>query len=398
MRDAFASLPLHQPATVAELGDLVRQAAAAKQAIYPLGGGTRLDFGLPPAQPGWVVATTALNRVIDYPARDMTITVQAGITLARLQEVLAAEGQRLPVDVPQPALATLGGAVATNASGPRRYGHGTLRDYVIGLSAVNDAGEEIKAGGRVVKNVAGYDLCKLYTGSLGTLGVITQLTLKVRPRPEAGALVGLRATDAELAPLLERLHATATRPVAIEALRPAGALADLPADRWLVLVGFEDNAEAVGWQMRQLRQEVGAAEVATWEGAAAGPVWEALAEGGGGEGVVIKAAVRPSQAAAFGVEAAARGARVQAQAGNGIVWGRLAEEVTREQAQAVVQYLRGRAAEGDGSLVVVRCPLAWKTALGVWGPSRGDWELMRQVKRALDPQGIFNPGRFIGGS
>src|SRR6478736_2819398 len=124
-----------------------------------------------------------------YPARDMTITVQAGVTIARLRDVLKAEGQQLPVDVPFPDRATLGGAVATNASGPRRFGHGTLRDYVIGISVVDDRGEEMKGGGRVVKNVAGYDLMKLYTGSLGTLGIITQLTLKVKPRPEASRWV-----------------------------------------------------------------------------------------------------------------------------------------------------------------------------------------------------------------
>ena len=115
----------------------------------------------------------SLNRVIDYPARDMTITVQAGITIAELQTLLAAENQRLPVDVPHADRATLGGALAVNVSGPRRYGFGTLRDYVIGISTVNDEGQEVKAGGRVVKNVAGYDLCKLHIGALGTLGIIT---------------------------------------------------------------------------------------------------------------------------------------------------------------------------------------------------------------------------------
>src|SRR5262249_13131056 len=140
-----------------------------------------------------------LHQVIDYPARDMTITVQAGITIAKLQEVLHAENQRLPVDVPLADRATLGGVLATNTSGPRRYGFGTLRDYVIGISAVNDLGEEIKVGGRVVKNVAGYDLCKLFIGSLGTLGIISQVTLKLRPLPEEQAFVtlGCRTTNLE---------------------------------------------------------------------------------------------------------------------------------------------------------------------------------------------------------
>ncbi|HJT77552.1 MAG TPA: FAD-binding oxidoreductase, partial [Gemmataceae bacterium] len=181
--DDVGPLPVAAPPSVPELGDLVRRAAAQGQALYPLGGRTMLGLGLPPARPGLGVDLRALDQVIDYPARDMTITVRAGIPLARLAEILAAENQRLPIDVPRADRATLGGALATNASGPRRLGFGTLRDYVIGLSAVNDEGQETKAGGRVVKNVAGYDLCKLFIGSLGTLGVITQATLKLRPLP-----------------------------------------------------------------------------------------------------------------------------------------------------------------------------------------------------------------------
>src|SRR5438270_5640914 len=143
----------------------------------------------------------------------MTVTVQAAMTLARLQGLLAAENQRLPVDVPQADRTTLGGALAANASGPRRYGFGTLRDYVIGISMVNDEGHEVKAGGRVVKNVAGYDLMKLYVGSLGTLGIITQVTLKLKPRPEEEALVFLGCTSDRLGPLLDQLHRSPTRPV-----------------------------------------------------------------------------------------------------------------------------------------------------------------------------------------
>src|SRR5262249_26310897 len=151
--DGFGPLPVAQPSSVAELGDLVRRAAAEGQAIYPLGGRTMLDLGLPPTRPGLAIDLRRFDAVIDYPARDMTVTVQAGLTVAKLQALLAAENQRLPIDVPHAEQATLGGALAANVSGPRRYGFGTLRDYVIGISVVNDEGQEVKAGGRVVKNV-----------------------------------------------------------------------------------------------------------------------------------------------------------------------------------------------------------------------------------------------------
>src|SRR5262249_19160904 len=143
----------------------------------------------------------------------MTVTVEAGVRVARLQQLLAAEGQRLPIDVPRAGEATLGGALATNASGPRRLGFGTPRDYVIGITTVNDRGESTKAGGRVVKNVAGYDLCKLHVGALGTLGVISQVTLKLRPLPESSALVCFGCGDGELPGILDALHTSRTRPV-----------------------------------------------------------------------------------------------------------------------------------------------------------------------------------------
>src|SRR5262249_50140763 len=180
MIDDFTPQSMHRPSNVVELGELIRRASAEGLALYPFGGSTMPNLGCTPTKPGLGIDMRAFDQVIDYPARDMTITVQSGITIAKLQEVLAKENQRLPIDVPMPETATLGGAIAVNASGPRRYGYGTLRDYVIGISFMNDEGQEVKAGGRVVKNVAGYDICKLQIGALGTLGIITQVTLKVK--------------------------------------------------------------------------------------------------------------------------------------------------------------------------------------------------------------------------
>src|SRR5262245_45190315 len=254
------------PGSPDELGQHVREASAADHAVYPLGGRTQLDLGLPPRRPGVGIDLTALTTVIDYPARDMTITVQAGIRLAELDRLLAAEGQRLPIDVPRPRQATLGGALATNASGSRRLGAGTLRDYVIGITTVNDEGHETKAGGRVVKNVAGYDLCKLHVGALGTLGIISQVTLKVRPQPEAQTLLTFGCDDAALEALLEHLHSSRTRPTCIDLLNAGAARrvhettgVTLPDEPWVVIVGFEDSEHAVYWQIQQLLHELTAA-------------------------------------------------------------------------------------------------------------------------------------------
>jgi glycolate oxidase FAD binding subunit len=296
--DEFGPLPVEQPASAAELGEVVRRSAAAGQAVYPVGGRTQLGYGLPPNRPGVALDTRGLARVIDYPARDMTVTVQAGITVAALQQLLATENQRLPLDVPRAEQATLGGLLAANTSGPRRLGWGTARDYVIGVSVVNDEGHEVKAGGRVVKNVAGYDLCKLYVGSLGTLGVITQVTLKLRPRPERDALLTLPCTAEEAGPLLDRLHASRTRPVCVELLNPAAARRLDPEacpSSWAVLVGYEDTAEALSWQVQQLVRELcPSRDVNARVATAAAPLWQRLVE-------------RPAEEAEFQGEPAALG-------------------------------------------------------------------------------------------
>src|SRR3569623_1953396 len=219
MSIANDNLPLTEtmtPAEQAEAAALVRQAYEDGTPLYPLGGGTALDFGLPAKLPGVGLSLAGLHRVIDYPSRDMTITVEAGIRMAYLAATLARERQRLPVDAAHADEATLGGVIATNFSGPRRYGHGTIRDYVIGISAIDGRGTPFKGGGRVVKNVAGYDFCNLLTGSLGSLAVITQVTLKVKPLPDATAFLTCEIAElAQAEPLLAALVDSQTVPVAI---------------------------------------------------------------------------------------------------------------------------------------------------------------------------------------
>jgi glycolate oxidase FAD binding subunit len=427
--DGFGPVPVVRPESPESLGDLVRQAAADGQALYPLGGRTMLDHGLPPARPGLGVDLRALDQVIDYPARDMTITVRAGIPVARLQDLLAAENQRLPVDVPRAAEATLGGALAVNVSGPRRYGFGTFRDYVIGISVVNDEGQEVKAGGRVVKNVAGYDLCKLYIGSLGTLGIISQVTLKLKPRPEEQALLALPCDAEAIGPLLDRLHASSTRPVCVDLLNEAAARAlnarapgpaageaavlggvrlrgrgRLPEAPWVVVVGYEENAAAVAWQVRQLVGELGSGHgggLDAWAGRTANWLWDALIDfpARPGAPLTFKANLLPRATAEFCRQAAALPEPVllHAHAGSGIVVGHVEGALTVERAQAMLNSVQTWAEAARGNVIVLRCPPAWKAALPVWGRPRGDLPLMRRVKEQLDPRRLFNPGRFAVG-
>jgi glycolate oxidase FAD binding subunit len=389
--DGFGPLPMVRPTSSAEVGDLVRRAVAENQAVYPVGGGTMLDFGFPPTKPGVAIDMRALDRVIDYPARDMTITVQAGITIAKLQALLATEHQQLPIDVPLPEQATLGGAIAVNASGPRRYGYGTLRDYVIGITFINDEGHEVKAGGRVVKNVAGYDLMKLHIGALGTLGIVTQVTLKLKPLPAMRAMFSCACAEAHLSELLDRLHASTTRSVSIELVTPSPDRNDCQ-----IMIGFEDNVDAVEWQVRQLRQEMTSPPSICQLGAQAAEPSVACAPGWLASpcAFIYKANLLPSRLAAFH-STARRLPYAALRAYPGIFLGH-ADDLTLEQAQTMLTTLLD-AAGPDGNVVVLRCPTAWKRELPIWGKPRGDKWLMRRVKEAFDPRGVFNPGRFVDG-
>lgn len=394
------------PANANEVGELVRKAAEQKSAVFPVGGRTMLGIGHPPGREGVVIDLHNLSRVIDYPARDMTITVEAGVTLAQLQAILAAEGQRLPVDVSLPESATLGGAMAVNVSGPRRFGFGTLRDYVIGITTINDEGNATKAGGRVVKNVAGYDLCKLHIGALGTLGIITQATLKLKPIPEESALVMVACPLSKLAKLLDTIHASRSRPTCVDVLNERAA-ADLPhkhADGWQILIGYEDSNVSVRWQLQQLIREmhaVGCHGLHALVGRPAEPVWTFLRDFPlrADAMLTFKANMLPHATADFCavVDGLDRTACLQAHAGNGLVIGHLAGDLTAERAGSILKEMQRSAKAAHGNVIVTQCPPAWKASLPIWGLPRGDLALMRTVREKLDPRGIFNPGRFLTG-
>lgn len=392
--DGFGPLPVVRPSSAAEVGELVREARAKGEAVYPVGGRTTLDLGDVPTKPGFAIDTRGLNAVVEHAAKDMTVTVQAGITMAELAVVLAAENQWLPIDVPNADAATAGGVVATNSSGPRRLGYGTARDYLLGVSFVSDDGVEVKGGGRVVKNVAGYDLMKLHTGALGTLGVLTQLTFKVRPRPEAVVAVSFGVGPAALGPTLDRLHATAARPVAVEVLNTTAAGGGEP---WTVVCGFEEKAATVAWQVEAVTKELASGPVrglgATGDAARFDRL-TGLQRGPDGT-FTLKVNTVPSNTAAVAVAAAGLHSQVlvHAHAGNGIVWVHLPTDLGVERAASAVAELT-KLTTANGNVVVRRCPPEWKRVLPVWGQDRGDRELMRTVKRTLDPDGVFNPGRL----
>ena len=403
--DGRSALATIRPVNVDAVCEAVREHVVLGQAIYPQGGKTALDYGDVPARPGVALDTTAVNELIDYPFADMTITVSAGMTLAALRGILEEQHQRLLIDAPAADRATLGGIYATNTSGPRRFGAGRPRDQIIGVSFVTSAGVVVKGGGRVVKNVAGYDFPKLLTGSLGTLGVITQMTLKVRPIPEASALAWVPLWNRMgLAGALDQLNSSGTRPMALDVLnapasRIAGRGLGMPSGDLIMVIGYEDNARSVRWQLDRLKQELGRSDFAVVEGADAAPLWEALTEFQAAQlgPVTIVANMKPSSVASFLERLDQERWSAQAHAGNGIVRALATGEWALESASAEIDALRRAAIEAGGNLILSRCPTGWKERLRVWGEPRADWAIATRVKAALDPHRALNPGRFVGG-
>lgn len=391
------NLPLTTTATPQsqdELSAIVAEAYATETPLYPIGGGTSLDYGLPVKAPGLGLALGGLSRVIDFPARDLTITVEAGITMQSLAETLAGEGLRLPIDVPQPRAATLGGVIATAWSGPRRLGDGTIRDWVIGIRAVDGRGEVFNGGGRVVKNVAGYDFCKLLTGSLGTLGVITQATLKVRPLAQQTSAVTIAvASLPQLDDLLNALAQSDLTPAAVEYFSTP--------QRAETIMLFEGTQAEVEWQLQQLQILLSQRQLSgiTTFAAEAEAVIQRLTEfPSTSAALVLKASVRPSGITRFiaGLQEIDSHASITASAASGIVYAALDEFPKQGLSRTVVGQLQPLAASLGGNLVVLSNPSGQEaTAQSTWGNVGGQLAIMQAVKEQFDPRNVLNPGRFV---
>ncbi|MDQ3811771.1 MAG: FAD-binding oxidoreductase, partial [Chloroflexota bacterium] len=242
-----------RPTSAEAVAEALRAADSAGHAVMPVGGGTHLDLGMPPARQDVLLSTVGLNRVVEYEPADLTVTVEAGMRFMDLQAMLREQGQMVALDPPVAAESTIGGVVAANLSGPVRFAHGTARDLVIGTRVANANGTLTRAGGRVVKNVAGYDLNKLYIGSLGTLGVIVELGFKLAPIPPSTAtLVGQFASQDDVRTVVRGVLHSPLSPLAVELLGPrAAADAGLPSATLLVLRAG-GYAEAVQRQVRDL--------------------------------------------------------------------------------------------------------------------------------------------------
>lgn len=386
-----------RPATAELLAETLRHANQEGLAVVPRGGGTHLSLGNRPPRVDLLLETTGLDRVIQYEPADLTVTIEAGLRLSALQALLGAQGQFLALDPPTHEDATVGGVIAANLSGPSRFAYGTARDLVIGTRVANPDGTLTRAGGRVVKNVAGYDLSKLHVGALGTLGILVELSFKLHGRPPVEAVATATFGTAEAA---QQALASATlsrlAPRAIELLGSRAARhLGLGTGHALVL-RFAGYAGAVARQMvdaRTLLREHGGA--ALDDGAVAWEQVRGLWRDAPGE-VLIKAAAPPAASALLvsllESQLAMYSPTVWAHAGNGIVYAALGAPADAQPLSALRDAVR---ALGDNaSLVIQRCPTGLKDQIDAWGERGPADRLMLQIKRALDPRDTLNPGRF----
>jgi glycolate oxidase FAD binding subunit len=399
------------PGTKEEVAAVLVAAGEAGLPVTPWGGGTRMAVGSSPNRIGLVLALTRLNRILEHEPADLTVTVEAGLPFETLQTELGKRGQWLSLDAGASERSTVGGMLASDASGPRRHLYGTARDLVIGLTVVMADGSLVRGGGKVVKNVAGYDLPKLYIGSFGTLGVLVEATMKLRPRVDVDRLVVARFDR------LKAASAAARAMMGSDLIPSALELADGEALRRLglgggaaLLVGLDGIAEQVDWEVAELRRLLGPnglGETAVLDGVARDEAWRGLA-GLGRPGhdrvaAVMKWAVLPSQIADLmeaGAAVAQRNGLVAAftaHAGVGIITAVLAGGTNPNTVVSTLTEWRALVNRVEGHAMIEWAPLAVKERVAVWDSAGPTLRLMKGIKERLDPRGILNPGRFVGG-
>ncbi|PYN20105.1 MAG: hypothetical protein DMD99_23785 [Candidatus Rokuibacteriota bacterium] len=397
------------PGSVEEVAAVIGLAAETARPVTPWGGGTAASAGIPTARTGLVLGLRRLGRLLEHEPGDLTATVEAGMTVETFQTALRSRGQWMSLDPADAHLATVGGVLATNASGPRRHLYGTARDLLIGVTVVTADGAVVRGGGKVVKNVAGYDLPKLFVGSYGTLGVIVEATVKLRPLPDHERLVCIRferLKDAGAA--VRSVMASDLIPNAIELLDATASTAISVTGAALV-VGFDGLREQVDWQCAELARLAGACggheaqplQADTWSslGTAARATSPVTA-------AVMTFAVLPSQVAEMMEQGAgvarARGLNTAwaAHAGIGVVRAMVAADVVPTEPAAIAVVLaewREMARGGGGHATLEWAPLAVKSLVPVWDDPGAAARIMERIKAQLDPQNILNPGRFVAG-
>ena len=370
------------PASIDEAREAVGRLARDKRAMMFVGGGTKLSLGAPPSRLDAVIRTTSLARFVEYAPSDQVVTVEAGVTLGALQERLSQDRQRLSLDAPWPARSTLGGIIASNSFGPLRAQRGSVRELVLGVSLVRADGVLARGGGRVVKNVAGFDLPKLACGSLGTLALIAAVTLRVHPLPEATEVRIVRGLDAEGVVALASALRTAQ-------LEPSALLARRAGARWEVALRFEGFGAAVTQQIARLGASF-ALDVD--EEPSLFSKHQSAREGAR---LRLKIAALPNALPAVERALGRIGGDVELAWYPSLGLGFLSTESEEISGETLATARRDLRALG-GTLTIEEAPPTLLTTLASWS-SPAALALHQAVKSRFDPDGLLAPGRFVGG-
>jgi glycolate oxidase FAD binding subunit len=381
-----------RPGSTQEVAEVLRACAEHDLAVVPRGRGTKLTWGLPPERADVILDLSGMDQVLDHAAGDLIVEVQAGARLADLQQVVAGEGQRLAVDETV-AGASVGGTVAAGASGPSRLAYGTMRDLLIGVTVVRADGVVAKAGGRVVKNVAGYDLGKLVHGSFGTLAVITDAVFRLHPLPAARRYVTVPVDNPDHAHrVVHALVHSQTVPGAVELDLPEHARGSVTA----LLEGTPDGVlSRTDTVLGLLGHSADTAEEAP-TGWGAYP-WDTSARGDDrGTALKLTFALTGLGSVLEAVRSCGAPVHVRGSGGAGVVYAVVPAGTEPATVKETVERLRSTCLAHGGSTVVLDAPVAVKHALDPWGPVPG-LELMRRVKDQFDPDRRLSPGRFVGG-
>lgn len=381
-----------EPTTEQRLAAALRLANEAGLTVIPRGGATKLSWGNPPSRADVVLSSTRLNKILEHAWSDLTVTVEAGCTIQVLQETLAQHGQRLALDPLWPEKATVGGILSVNDSGALRLRFGALRDLIIGITIALPDGTLASSGGKVVKNVAGYDLPKLMTGAFGTLGVITRAVFRLHPLPRNSRSFTTTANAEETQRLALAIQDSKLAHVAIQSRFSGEEAASID-------ILFEGTEAGLDAQAIQLRALCGSAQISE----ASSAVWNARQDlwsfSNSTETVIAKISVLPSDIARVVglLRRTADSAQVRWKSlfyATGLGWLRL--EGPRDYLHRVLTTLRADLEKMGGSLVLLQHPAAL-APFDAWGTPGDSLPLMKAIKHQLDSRSTLNPGRFLGG-
>lgn len=380
------------PQTSDQLAAIIAQAHRHRWRVLPCGSGSKLNWGGLAKDIDVVVSTECINKLVEHAVGDLTVTVEAGMKFSSLQPILAHSRQFLALDPTAPDSATIGGIVATGDTGSLRQRYGSVRDQLLGITFVRADGQIAKAGGRVVKNVAGYDLMKLFTGSYGTLGVISQVTFRVYPMSEISGTVVLTGEAKAVSQAADILRGSALTPTQSDLLSTQ-LVSSLGLGKGLGLIArFQSIAESVKEQSNRLL-EVGqqfGLDGAIYSAIDEADLWRRLGEqihSSPSEAVITcKIGVLPTAAV-----------EVLTQVSTGLIHIASGLGVLQFDSQEQVLQMRNDLVSGGGFLSILKAPVRVKQQLDVWGYTGNALPLMRLLKAQFDAGNILNPGRFVGG-